>query len=202
MNSDRLAQSSYCNVLHTHTHTHTHTCTHTPKLPNIMQKLVNDSQTVSKILWNLMFHCRSVYNSPPVRILSHINSFQELPNYFFMIHFSVILPLPLGLPTGLFRLGWTYNIAVCIFPCATWLANHIFIYILNRALRTEKYRTHGWPIIFLFISPTEHYVLRSAEHEGFVMLFSINSPPVLPLVLSNFAPSHITTIHSWFRDWN
>jgi len=175
MNSDRLAQSSYCAVrCTTHTHTHTH------KWPNIMQKLVNDSQTISKILWNLMFHCCSVYNSPPVHILSHINSFQELPTYFFMIHFSVILPLPLGLPTGLFHLRWTYNIAVCIFPCATWLANHIF---------------------YLYPQPsTTCWEVQNMKR--FVMLFSITSYRVLPLFLSNFAPSHITIIHSWFGEWN
>ena len=40
-----------------------------------------------------------------VRILSHINSFQALPSYFLTIHFNIILPLTLGLPSGLFRLG-------------------------------------------------------------------------------------------------
>ena len=34
------------------------------------------------------------------------------------------------------------------------------------------------------------------------MLFSITPSPALPLVLSNCATSHITTIHSWFGDWN
>jgi len=77
-----------CTLHYTHTHTH--------KWPNIMQKLVKDSQTISILLWNIRFHSRSIYNSPPVRILSHISNIKpsNLPFLFRMklqyrcMHFS------------------------------------------------------------------------------------------------------------------
>jgi hypothetical protein len=64
------------------------------------------SQEILIILWNSKVHYR-VHNSLPipVLILSQMNAVHTLI-LFFKIHFNVILHLGLGLPSGLFPLGF------------------------------------------------------------------------------------------------
>jgi len=57
------------------------------------------------------------------------------------------------------------------------------------------YVPHGWPIIFLFISSTEPYVLRSTKHEalGYAVFDNLLSRPLSCLVKRRPKPHYINT---------
>jgi hypothetical protein len=73
----------------------------------------NSRSNSQEILWHVKYpklHYR-VHNSPPLDpIVSQMNSVRTLIQYFFNIHFNIILPYTLSLPSGILISGFLAKI--------------------------------------------------------------------------------------------
>jgi hypothetical protein len=72
-------------------------------------------QEIPSILWNPKVQYRVQKSPPLVPILSHIDPIHSIPSYLSKIHFNIVYPPTLGLPSGLFPSGFPTSISeLCV----------------------------------------------------------------------------------------
>jgi hypothetical protein len=68
------------------------------------------TQELPSILWNLKIHYCTHKSPPLVPFLSQIDPVHTIPSYLSKIHFNIVHPPCLRLPSGLFLSGFPINI--------------------------------------------------------------------------------------------
>jgi hypothetical protein len=138
--------------------------------PSWEAKSHSSSQEIPRILWNPEVHYRVHKRLPLVPIPSQMNPVHTFPPYFSQVHSNIILPLCLGLPSGLFPSDFRTKILygfLIVLVRATCIAHLILLDLLPLIIFREAYKLWTLPPPLEALSSSPQLPVLKHPHSDF-----------------------------------